>query len=82
MTSDEIREQFLSFFEARGHRRLPSFPLVPADEDRSVLFTIAGMNPLKPYFLGREQPPHPRLTDCQKCFRTSTSRSSARPRAT
>ena len=70
MTSDEIREQFLSFFEARGHRRLPSFPLVPADEDRSVLFTIAGMNPLKPYFLGREQPPHPRLTDCQKCFRT------------
>ena len=70
MTSDEIREQFLSFFEARGHRRLPSFPLVPADEDRSVLFTIAGMNPLKPYFLGREQPPHRRLTDCQKCFRT------------
>jgi alanyl-tRNA synthetase len=70
VTSDEIREQFLSFFEARGHRRLPSFPLVPADEDRSVLFTIAGMNPLKPYFLGREQPPHPRLTDCQKCFRT------------
>ena len=52
VTSDEIRETFLSFFEARGHRRLPSASLVPATFDPSVLLTTAGMHPLKPYFLG------------------------------
>ena len=53
MTSDEIREPFLSFFEERDHQRLPSASLVPADHDPSVLLTTAGMHPLKPYFLGR-----------------------------
>ncbi|MGA2164336.1 MAG: alanine--tRNA ligase [Solirubrobacteraceae bacterium] len=70
MTSDQIRERYLAFFEERGHRRLPSASLVPPPEDRSVLLTTAGMQPLKPYFLGREKPPAPRLTSCQKCFRT------------
>ncbi|HWX45233.1 MAG TPA: alanine--tRNA ligase [Solirubrobacteraceae bacterium] len=70
MTSDEIRERFLAFFEERGHRRLASASLLPPSEDRSVLLTTAGMQPLKPYFLGREAPPAPRLTSCQKCFRT------------
>jgi alanyl-tRNA synthetase len=69
MTSDEIRERFESFFEARDHVRLPSFPLVPRN-DPSTLLISAGMHPLKPYFQGREQPPHNRLVDCQKCFRT------------
>src|SRR3954452_15197307 len=70
MTSDEIRERFLSFFESRDHRRLPSGSLVPAEHDPSVLLTTAGMHPLKPYFQGREKPPHHRLTTAQKCFRT------------
>jgi alanyl-tRNA synthetase len=70
VTSDEIRERFLSFFESRDHKRLPSGSLVPAEHDPSVLLTTAGMHPLKPYFLGREQPLHHRLTSCQKCFRT------------
>src|SRR3954453_3754649 len=70
VTSDEIRERFLSFFAARDHKRLPSASLVPASYDPSVLLTTAGMHPLKPYFLGREAPPHSRLTTCQKCFRT------------
>ncbi|HEV3228381.1 MAG TPA: alanine--tRNA ligase [Solirubrobacteraceae bacterium] len=69
-TSDEIRESFLRFFEERDHLRLPSGSLVPAAYDPSVLLTTAGMHPLKPYFLGQEQPPHPRLATCQKCFRT------------
>ncbi|HET6550627.1 MAG TPA: alanine--tRNA ligase [Solirubrobacter sp.] len=70
MTSDEIRERFLSFFESRDHKRLPSGSLVPAEHDPSVLLTTAGMHPLKPYFQGREKAPHHRLTSCQKCFRT------------
>ena len=70
MTSDEIRERYLSFFEERGHRRIPSASLVPSAHDPSALLTVAGMHPLKPYFLGQETPPAPRLTDCQKVFRT------------
>ena len=70
MRSDEIREAYLSFFEARDHRRRPSGSLVPAQHDPSVLLTTAGMHPLKPYFMGQEKPPHHRLTTCQKCFRT------------
>ncbi len=70
MSSDQIRESFLSFFEERGHLRIPSASLIPSEHDPSALLTVAGMHPLKPYFLGREQPPAPRLTDCQKCFRT------------
>ncbi len=69
-TSDEIRETFLRFFADNGHRRLPSASLVPAANDPSALFTVAGMHPLKPYFLGTEQPPASTVTDCQKCFRT------------
>ncbi|HZL54227.1 MAG TPA: alanine--tRNA ligase [Solirubrobacteraceae bacterium] len=70
MTSDEIRERYLSFFEERGHLRVPSSSLVPSADDPSALFTVAGMHPLKPYFLGLERPPAPRLTSCQKVFRT------------
>ncbi len=70
MTSDEIRSKFLEFFIERDHRRLPSSSLIPADFDPSALFTVAGMHPLKPYFLGIERPPHPRVTTCQKTFRT------------
>ncbi|MEA2161469.1 MAG: alanyl-tRNA synthetase, partial [Solirubrobacteraceae bacterium] len=71
MTSDEIRRTYIEFFEARDHRRLRSASLIPAEHDPSVLFTVAGMVPLKPYFLGNERPPHPRLTTCQKTFRTA-----------
>jgi alanyl-tRNA synthetase len=71
MTSDEIRRTFIEFFVSRDHRRLPSASLIPAQFDPSALFTIAGMHPLKPYFLGIERPPHPRATSCQKTFRTA-----------
>jgi alanyl-tRNA synthetase len=70
VTADEIRESFLSFFEERDHRRMPSASLVPPSYDPSVLLTTAGMQPFKPYFRGEEKPPNPRLTSCQKCFRT------------
>jgi alanyl-tRNA synthetase len=70
VTSDEIRDKFLTFFTERDHKRLPSGSLVPADFDPSVLLTTAGMHPLKPYFMGLEAPPHNRLTTCQKVFRT------------
>jgi alanyl-tRNA synthetase len=67
----EIRETFLSFFEERDHRRMASAPLVPPTYDPSVLLTTAGMQPFKPFFRREEDPPHPRLTSCQKCFRTT-----------
>jgi alanyl-tRNA synthetase len=70
-SSADIRETFLSFFEDRDHRRMPSASLVPSVYDPSVLLTTAGMQPFKPYFLGQEEPPHPRLTSCQKSFRTT-----------
>ncbi|HEY6398136.1 MAG TPA: alanine--tRNA ligase, partial [Solirubrobacteraceae bacterium] len=59
----------LEFFEEHDHKRLPSASLIPDELDPSVLFTIAGMMPMKPYFLGVERPPHPRVTTCQKVFR-------------
>jgi alanyl-tRNA synthetase len=71
MKAAEIRKTYLSFFEERGHRIVPSSSLVPSAHDPSVLLTTAGMQPFKPYFLGREQPPAPRLADVQKCFRTT-----------
>ncbi|MGB0873192.1 MAG: alanine--tRNA ligase [Solirubrobacterales bacterium] len=71
MTSNEIRETFLSFFEQNDHLRMPSASLVPAELDASVLLTTAGMQPFKPYFRGQETPPKTRLTSCQKCFRTT-----------
>ncbi|MEA2348610.1 MAG: alanyl-tRNA synthetase [Thermoleophilaceae bacterium] len=71
MRAAEIRETFLSFFEERDHRRMPSASLVPSAHDPSVLLNTAGMQPFKPYFRGEEDPPAPRLTSCQKCFRTT-----------
>jgi alanyl-tRNA synthetase len=71
MKAQEIRETYLSFFEERGHKVVPSASLVPSAHDPSVLLTTAGMQPFKPYFLGREKPPAPRLADVQKCFRTT-----------
>jgi alanyl-tRNA synthetase len=71
MKAQEIRDTYLSFFEERGHKIVPSASLVPSAHDPSVLLTTAGMQPFKPYFLGREKPPAPRLTDVQKCFRTT-----------
>ncbi len=69
-TSAELREGYLSFFEEKGHRRLPSWPLVPRADDHSTLLTSAGMQPQMPFFLGREQPPAPLTTTSQKVFRT------------
>ena len=66
---NELREMYLSFFESKGHLRLPSFPLVP-QHDKSILLINAGMTPMKPYFTGEEQPPRTRVCTCQKCIRT------------
>jgi alanyl-tRNA synthetase len=71
MRAKEIRDTYLSFFAERGHTIVPSASLVPSVHDPSVLLTTAGMQPFKPYFLGREKPPAPRLADVQKCFRTT-----------
>jgi alanyl-tRNA synthetase len=71
MKAQEIRDTYLDFFAERGHKIVPSAPLVPPVHDPSVLLTTAGMQPFKPYFLGREEPPAPRLADVQKCFRTT-----------
>ncbi|OLE75616.1 MAG: alanine--tRNA ligase [Chloroflexi bacterium 13_1_20CM_2_70_9] len=70
MDSATIRERFITFFEEKGHHRLPSAPLVLKD-DPSVFFTSAGMQPLVPYFLGKKQPPAKRIVSIQKIFRTS-----------
>ena len=69
MGVNQIRESYLSFFESKGHLRLPSFSLVPKN-DKSLLLINAGMAPLKPYFTGQEVPPRKRVTTCQKCVRT------------
>ncbi|AIS52332.1 alanine--tRNA ligase AlaS [Thermoanaerobacter kivui] len=66
---NEIREKFLSFFESKGHLRLPSFSLIPKN-DKSLLLINSGMAPLKPYFTGKETPPSKRITTCQRCIRT------------
>jgi alanyl-tRNA synthetase len=71
MRAKEIRDTYLSFFAAREHKIVPSASLVPSVHDPSVLLTTAGMQPFKPYFLGLERPPAPRLADVQKCFRTT-----------
>ena len=69
MHSDEIRRRFLAFFEKRGHAVIPSAPLVPQN-DPSVLFNTAGMQPLVPYLLGQKHPAGNMLVDVQKCVRT------------
>jgi alanyl-tRNA synthetase len=69
-TSAELRSGFRAYFESKGHAFRPSAPLIPRADDRSTLLTSAGMQPLMPFFLGREQAPAPLLTTVQKCFRT------------
>jgi alanyl-tRNA synthetase len=69
MTSQEIRAKFLAFFEKKGHAIIPSAPLVP-ENDPSVLFNTAGMQPLVPYLLGQKHPLGKRLANAQKCVRT------------
>jgi alanyl-tRNA synthetase len=68
VTGDELRQAFLSFFQDKGHKIIPSSSLVP-HKDPTLLLTSAGMVQIKPYFLGLEAPPSRRLTSCQKCFR-------------
>ena len=66
---NELREKYLSFFESKGHLRLPSYPLVPIN-DKSLLLINSGMAPMKKFFTGEEKPPRNRVTTCQKCIRT------------
>ncbi|MDD6225807.1 MAG: alanine--tRNA ligase [bacterium] len=66
---NELREKFLEFFESKGHLRLPSFSLIPKD-DNSLLLINSGMAPMKKYFTGEITPPRTRVTTCQKCIRT------------
>ena len=66
---NDLREKFLSFFESKGHLRLPSFSLIPKD-DNSLLLINSGMAPMKKYFTGEVTPPRRRVTTCQKCIRT------------
>ena len=66
---NELREMFLSFFESKGHLRLPSFSLIPQN-DQSLLLINSGMAPMKPYFKGEMEPPRRRVCTCQKCIRT------------
>ncbi len=66
---NELREMFLKFFESKGHLRLPSFSLIPKD-DNSLLLINSGMAPMKPYFTGEKEPPRHRVCTCQKCIRT------------
>lgn len=66
---NQLREMFLSFFETKGHLRLPSFSLIPQN-DPSLLLINSGMAPMKPYFTGEQEPPRRRVCTCQKCIRT------------
>ena len=66
---NDLREKYLSFFESKGHLRLPSFSLVP-NNDKSLLLINSGMAPMKKFFTGEVTPPRNRVTTCQKCIRT------------
>src|SRR2546428_14093504 len=68
-TTAELREGFLSFFEEKGHVRRPSASVIPPADDPTTLFIVAGMQPMKRWFLGLEQPPSPRGTTFQKAVR-------------
>ncbi|MEE1961086.1 alanine--tRNA ligase [Allomuricauda taeanensis] len=70
MTSQEVRTQFLNFFKEKGHKVVPSAPMVMKD-DPTLMFTNAGMNQFKEFFLGNSKPKHPRVADTQKCLRVS-----------
>ena len=67
---NELREMFLSYFESKGHLRLPSFSLIPPASDASLLLINSGMAPMKTWFTREEEPPRDRVTTCQKCIRT------------
>ena len=67
---NDLREKYLSFFESKGHTRMPSAPLIPPKDDTSLLLINSGMAPLKKFFLGQATPPNTRVTTCQKCVRT------------
>ncbi len=67
---NELREMFLSYFESKGHLRLPSFSLIPPANDKSLLLINAGMSPMKTWFTREEEPPRERVCTCQKCIRT------------
>eukprot|EP00871_Galdieria_phlegrea_P001706 jgi/Galph1/2536/GphlegSOOS_G1230.1 len=69
MTSVEIREAFLRYYREKHHKQLPSASLIP--DDSSILLTIAGMVPFKPYFLALQEPPASRIVTCQRCIRTN-----------
>ncbi|MEK7511733.1 MAG: alanine--tRNA ligase [Patescibacteria group bacterium] len=69
ITTNDLREKFINFFEKKGHVVIPSASLIP-ENDPSVLFTTAGMHPLVPYLMGEKHPAGNRLVDCQKCIRT------------
>jgi alanyl-tRNA synthetase len=71
LNSETIRQRFIDFFVERGHMHLPGLPLVPNDASITTLFTIAGMQQMIPYFLGRERPPAPNLVTVQKTIRTN-----------
>lgn len=70
MTANEIRQAFLDFFRSKGHEVVPSAPIV-VKNDPTLMFTNAGMNQFKDYFLGNKTPAHPRVADTQKCLRVS-----------
>ncbi|MCK5050273.1 MAG: hypothetical protein KAS53_00945, partial [Candidatus Cloacimonetes bacterium] len=68
MNSNEIRKQYIEFFKKKGHKVIPSAPVIPID-DPTLLFTNAGMNQFKEIFLGKRKPKYKRVVNSQKCIR-------------
>src|SRR6476469_10527404 len=73
-TTAELREGFLSYFESKGHLRRASAPLIPPADDPSTLFIVAGMQPMKRWFLGLDEPPAKRIVTSQKVMRAGGKR--------